>query len=113
MLSTSIPTVVFGGLLVGFPTLAASGDLAPGWLQLGLGGAAMFLVYVVLKPLVKSQIDSNKKTSERMDEIAKTQAASVEIQRQLLQHAESSSQADAVLAQAVGDLRAQVATLPR
>lgn len=91
-----------------YPAMVAASDIPSGWLQMGLGGAALFILYVVLKPLVKSQTDSNKRVVQSMEYLARSQAVSTEIQRNLLTHAQRSAAADAALAQAIRDLQDRV-----
>jgi len=110
MVSNSIPATV-GTVLVAplFPFLAIAGEGE--WLQLGLGGAALLLALLLLKPLVRSQTHANDRMARSVEESAKSIAASTEIQRVLLTHAQDAARTHALLAAAVDDLAAKVESL--
>lgn len=51
--------VIFVGTAFSFPLITlATWEVPTGWLQLGLGGASLFILYRVLKPLVTAQTRS-------------------------------------------------------
>jgi hypothetical protein len=70
-------------LLVGSAASEAAGEPGP-WLQLGLGGAALFLVWSLGKPLVVSLMKANERVAAAMERQSEILASMGETMRQIL-----------------------------
>jgi hypothetical protein len=105
---TNLATLALSFCLAVPPLLATNIKTASPWLQFGLGGIALFILYTVLKPLVKSQTDSNKRVVEAMEKLAEQQAVSTEIQRTILARTEAAASADSRLASTLAALEARM-----
>jgi len=74
--------VIFTGTAFSFPLITlATWEVPTGWLQLGLGGASLFILYRVLKPLVNAQTrsmsiqaEASTKQAEAMSKLADANA---------------------------------------
>lgn len=90
---------------------AADLDIPTGWLQFGFGGATLFVLYRLLRPLVASQIKATARLAESMDGMARGNAAALEVQRNLLMWARASTRAEERTAATLRALTAAVQRL--
>ena len=87
------------------PALVAALDVMPGTIvQLGLGGLALWGAFRLLSPLVNSQVRATQRLDETLRKMSEAQAATLEVQRDLLQHARYGRDRDAALIAAMSAL---------